>query len=266
MVDQSTEFHIPKMDCSAEEQLIRLQLEAMPGVQSLRFDLPAGKLLVTHAGIRDRVLAKLESLGLGTVRILREEEASGVPSAPASSERVPLLAAFSINSTLFLAELAAGVLAYSMGLIADSLDMLADAVIYGMALSAVGGSAFRKQSIARTMGYLQVFLACAGLVEVLRRFFFGEGMPDALTMVAISCIAMAGNAATLLVLSRNRNAGVHMKAAWVCTSVDVQVNALVVATGVLVHFVPSRFPDLAVGCLIFLLVANGARKILALSR
>jgi hypothetical protein len=48
--------------------------------------------------------------------------------------------------------------------------------------------------------------------------------------------------------------------------VDVQVNALVIATGVLVYFVPSRVPDLAVGSLIFLLVANGARKILALAK
>jgi Co/Zn/Cd efflux system component len=263
---RKTGFRIPKMDCSAEERLVRLQLESLPGVHGLRFDLPGRRLDVTHADIRDAVQGKLEALNLGAVEVVQDGEASGPPDLPAPGERAPLLAAFSINATLFLAEAIAGLVAYSMGLLGDSLDMLADAVVYAMALSAVGGTALRKQSIARTTGRFQAVLACAGLAEVLRRFLFGEGLPDAPLMVAFSVLALAGNAATLLLLNRNRDAGVHMKAAWVCTSVDVQVNALVIATGVLVHFVPSRFPDLAVGGLIFVLVANGARRILALAR
>ena len=253
------------MDCSAEEQLIRFLLEPVPGVQNLLFNLPEWKLVVIHSDIRDQIKAKLATLNLGTIQILREEEETTGIESFATNEKSPLIAAFSINATLFLAELSVGLLAYSMGLVADSLDMLADALVYGMAFAAVGGSAVRKKSIARTMGYFQVFLACAGIFEVLRRFLFGENLPDALAMVAVSCIALAGNIATLLILNRNRDSGVHMKAAWVCTSVDVQVNALMIATGVLVHFVPSRVPDLVVGGLIFLIVASGARKILALA-
>lgn len=254
------------MDCSAEEQLIRFQLEPVPGVQSLLFNLPERKLVVIHSDIRDQINAKLATLNLGTIQILREEEVATAIESFTTNEKAPLIAAFSINASMFLAELSAGLLAYSMGLVADSLDMLADALVYGMALAAVGGSALRKKSIARTTGYFQVFLACAGLAEVLRRFLFGENLPDAVTMIVVSCIALAGNIATLLILNRNRDSGVHMKAAWVCTSVDVQVNALVIVTGVLVHYVPSRVPDLVVGGLIFLLVANGARKILALAK
>jgi Co/Zn/Cd efflux system component len=266
MASRDTEFRIQGLDCSAEEHLIRFQLEPMPGVQSLRFDLPARKLVVRHSGIREQIEGKLAALNLGTVQMIREEEASGNPEMSAANETGPLIAALSINTTLFLAEFVAGLLAYSMGLIADSLDMLADAVVYAMALAAVGGTVLRKMTIARMTGWFQVFLACAGLAEVLRRFLFGEGLPDARTMVALSCLALIGNVATLFILNRNRNSGVHMKAAWVCTSVDVQVNALVIATGILVHFVPSRIPDLVVGGLVFLLVANGARKILALAK
>ncbi|HKP95211.1 MAG TPA: cation transporter [Fibrobacteria bacterium] len=265
-VRQSTEFKVQGMDCSAEEQLIRLQLNSMPGVQGLQFDLPARKLVVVHSGDHAIIQRKLESLNLGPIQFIRKSGNQENLDTPVSGERGPLRAAFSINASLFLVELAAGLLAYSMGLVADSLDMLADAVVYGIALAAVGGSTLRKKSIARTMGYLQVFLACAGLAEVLRRFLFGEGVPDSRTMVVLSAIALLGNVATLLILNKNRNSEVHMKAAWLCTSVDVQVNALVIATGFFVHFVPSRIPDLVVGDIIFLLVANGARKILALAK
>lgn len=245
--------------------MIRFQLDSMPGVQALQFDLPARKLMVVHSGSRDPIQSKLEALNLGCVQFIRESEAQE-SAIPDSRERGPLRAALAINASLFLAELVAGLLAYSMGLIADSLDMLADAAVYGLALAAVGGSAPGKKSIARTMGYLQAFLACAGLAEVFRRFLYGDGVPDSLTMIAISALALLGNLATLLILNKNRNTEVHMKAVWLCTSVDVQVNALVIATGVFVHFAPSRIPDLAVGGIIFLLVANGARKILAMAK
>jgi Co/Zn/Cd efflux system component len=183
-----------------------------------------------------------------------------------AEERGPLIAAFSINAALFVAEFVAGILAYSLGLIADSFDMLADSVIYGMALAAVGGSAVKKKSIARLTGYFQGFLAMAGLAEVLRRFFLGEGMPDFRVMIILSCIALAGNVATLFILNRTRRAGVHMRAVWICTSIDVQVNALVIASGVVIYYTGSRYPDLVVGGLIFLLVANAARKILSMAK
>jgi hypothetical protein len=272
---QRTEFRIPKMDCSAEEQLIRMKLEPVGGIQSLRFDLPGRKLEVLHSGTAREITGNLEQLGMGAVQVAHEEIVPSEESGPGGSgsaghgtgstrEKGPLLAAFSINASLFAAELIAGILAYSLGLIADSLDMLADAIIYGMALAAVGGSLVKKKSIARLTGWFQGFLAVAGLAEVLRRSIAGEGMPDYRIMIILSCVALAGNGATLLILNATRNMGAHMKAAWICTSVDVQVNALVIASGILIWYTGSRIPDLAVGGVIFLLVANGARKILAL--
>jgi Co/Zn/Cd efflux system component len=260
-----TEFRIPKMDCSAEEQLIRLKLEPLPGILDLRFDLQARRLEVFHTGEARELRDQLEPLNLGAEQVAHEEGLAEIlPVAPAK-EKGPLLAALSINASLFVAEFTAGILAYSMGLIGDSLDMLADAIVYAMALAAVGGSAARKISIARLTGYFQGFLAFSGLAEVIRRALVGEGTPDFKVMILLSCIALAGNTATLLILNRNRNAGVHMKAAWICTSVDIQVNALVIASAGVVYFTGSRYPDLAVGAVLFLLVANGARRILSLA-
>jgi Co/Zn/Cd efflux system component len=273
-----TEFKIAKMDCSAEEQLVRCKLEPIPGIRRLRFDLPARKLEVLHTNPAGEVRALLEELRLGAVEVVHEdrdspeadEDLAAEDAPPAESTRArekgPLVAAFSINLGLFAAELIAGILAYSLGLVGDSLDMLADAVVYATALAAVGGTLARKASIARLTGYFQAFLACAGLAEVVRRALGGDGVPDFRVMIAVSLLALAGNAATLLLLNRTRGAGVHMQAAWICTSVDVQVNALVMLSAGAVYLTRSRFPDLIVGAIIFLLVANGSRRILALAR
>lgn len=262
-----TEFRVPKMDCSAEEQLIRMKLEYLGTVKRLQFDLPARRLEVFHSGTAQEILNEINQLNLGAIQVAHEESTfSGSQTEAGSAEKVPLIAALTINACFFLAELVAGILAYSLGLIADSLDMLADAIVYGMALAAVGGSATKKLGIAKLTGYFQGFLACAGLVEVLRRAVVGEGAPDYRTMIILSCLALVGNAATLFILNRTKGLGVHMKAAWICTSVDVQVNALVIGAGVVVYLTGSRYPDLVAGGLIFLLVANGARKILALGK
>ena len=47
------------------------------------------------------------------------------------TERSVLLTLLSINGVMFAAELVASIFADSTGLLADSLDMLADAIVYG---------------------------------------------------------------------------------------------------------------------------------------
>ncbi len=46
-----------------------------------------------------------------------------------------------------------------MGLVADSLDMLADSFVYGLSLWAVGSTVLRKKKVARRSGYFQLSLA-----------------------------------------------------------------------------------------------------------
>ncbi len=58
-------FHIAKMDCPTEEQLIRKRLESMPGIERLDFNLMEQELAVTHRGANEQaVLRALESLGM----------------------------------------------------------------------------------------------------------------------------------------------------------------------------------------------------------
>lgn len=70
-----------------------------------------------------------------------------------------------------------------MGLVADSLDMLADALVYGMSLLVVGATAFKKKRVAMASGYFQIFLAVIGLYEVIKRFIGVETVPNYALMI-----------------------------------------------------------------------------------
>jgi Co/Zn/Cd efflux system component len=166
----------------------------------------------------------------------------------------------------FVGELTAGLVSGSMGLVADSLDMLADASVYALSLLAVGHAVVRQKRLAAASGYLQLGLAVVGLTEVVRRVVTDEPAPDVLPMVVVSSLALVANVAVLAVLRRARGDAAHMQAAWIFTSNDVKVNLLVIVAAVLVAATGSATPDLVAGALIFVIVANGARRILRLRR
>ena len=49
-------FRVPRMDCAAEESLVRTALDGADGVRRLDFDLPGRSLTVWHAGEAAAVL------------------------------------------------------------------------------------------------------------------------------------------------------------------------------------------------------------------
>ena len=166
---------------------------------------------------------------------------------------------------MFVVEILVGWWAQSAGLIADSLDMFADAAVYGLALHAVGRTAALKTRAAHAAGWLQLALALLALVEVLRRFAFGSE-PVSILMMGMGCVALAANVACLVLISKKRDAGAHMQASFIFSSNDVIANVGVIVAGSLVAWTGSPYPDLLIGFMVGLVVLNGARRILKLSR
>lgn len=257
-------FHIAGMDCSAEEQLVRMKLAELDGINRVEFRLDQRDVVVDHNTSTDTITAALSSLDLG-VRHVDDTSAMGEAVDP-QHERKALIAAFLLNAVLFVGELTAGFISRSLGLVADSLDMGADASVYALAIAAVGTAATRKKQLARYSGYLQIGLAAIGSVEIVRRFFGETELPDPKIMVALSALALSGNVVTLLLLQRVRTNEAHMQASWIFTTNDVKVNALVIVAAIGVALTDSAVPDLAVGAIVFVVVVSGARRILKLSR
>ena len=171
-----------------------------------------------------------------------------------------------INAAFFIIEIIAGLLAGSMGLVADSLDMFADAIVYGMAIYAVHKSSFTKKKVARISGYLQLALAIFGIAEVIRRYLISNSLPDHRLMIWISAFAFIGNAICFYLLQKHKNPEAHIVASKIFTGNDVLMNLGVIIAGVLVFVFHSFLPDLVIGTLVFALIFRGILKIFRISK
>jgi Co/Zn/Cd efflux system component len=263
---QKTTFKISKMDCPSEEQMIRMKLADLREIVSLDFDIANRRLSVYHSGNYGQVFQRLDSLNFGTSLIdTQPVDANYTATENTGKERKILWVVLAINAFFFVFELTAGLIADSMGLVADSLDMLADSIVYGLALFAVGGTVALKKKIAGAAGYFQLTLALLGFAEVIRRFAGLEVMPDFQAMIIVSVLALFGNAFCLFLLQRSKSKEAHMQASIIFSANDVIANLGVILAGVLVYLTNSKYPDLIVGTIVFIIVLRGALRILRLA-
>lgn len=259
---------IPKMDCPSEENIIRMALSDLGAIRTLEFDLARQTLKVAHQGAADAIVDRLAPLGLGA-KLISSESADPdklrrpEPNDDAGESRT-LRWLLAINGLMFFVEIIWGMLAQSTGLIADSLDMFADAAVYILALYAVGRSAQLKKHAAHAAGWLQLVLALGALGEVLRRGITGSE-PESVAMMGIGAVALVANVACLVLIAKKRHLGAHMKASYIFSANDVIANLGVIVAGALVTWTGSRYPDLVVGVIIGVIVLNGARRILRLN-
>ena len=263
---QKTLFEISKMDCPSEENLIRMKLDGISEIKHLDFDIPNRRLTVFHSGAIDQIENSVLELNLGGKK-LSTEQIKETDFEVYSNQKKLLWTVLVINFAFFIIEITTGLISKSMGLVADSLDMLADAFVYGISIFAVGGSMIRKKRIAKLAGYFQITLAILGFVEVLRRFFGSEQLPNFRTMVVVAIFALIANGICLYLLQKSKGKEeAHMKASMIFTSNDVIINIGVITAGLLVNWLNSNKPDLIIGTIVFILVFQGALRILKLAK
>ena len=263
---EKTVFEITKMDCPSEENLLRMKLNGISSIVNLDFDIPNRKLTVYHRGEIDQIEKSVIELNLGGKKI-STEQTEQTDFEEHTDQRKLLWTVLGINFAFFIIEMATGVISKSMGLVADSLDMLADSFVYGISLFAVGGTLIKKKRIAKLAGYFQITLAIIGFLEILRRFFGNEKVPNFKTMIVVSIFALIANGICLYLMQKSKSKEeAHMKASMIFTSNDVIINLGVLTAGLLVNWSNSGKPDLIIGTIVFVLVIQGAFRILKLSK
>jgi len=259
-------FKITQMDCPSEESLIRMKLDSVEGIKALYFNIPDRKLTVFHEGNLPEIEIAINKLKLGD-QLISSEKTEDVKMPEDKKQSKLLWTVLIINFVFFTIELTTGWFSKSMGLVADSLDMLADSIVYGLSLFAVGKSAIRKKKVAILAGYFQILLAVIGFIEVLRRFVGSETLPNFSTMILVSIFALIANAICLFLLQKSKsNHEAHMKASMIFTSNDIIINLGVIMAGLCVMLLNSGIPDLIIGSIVFILVIKGAFKILQLGK
>ena len=262
-----TQFKIPKMDCPSEENLIRLKLGDFSSIKHLNFDLSQRELTIYHSGSEiDQIEIAVLDLNLGG-KLISTTSTDKSEFEENTSQRKLLWTVLVINFAFFIIEMSTGLISKSMGLVADSLDMLADSFVYGISLLAVGGTVYRKKRIAKIAGYFQIMLAVFGFGEVLRRVIGTEDLPDFEVMVYVSVLALIANIICLYLLHKSKSKHeAHMQASMIFTSNDVILNLGVIIAGLLVNWLNSSYPDLIIGTIVFILVIQGALRILKLAK
>jgi Co/Zn/Cd efflux system component len=168
--------------------------------------------------------------------------------------------ALGLNLAMFVIGLSAGLVAHSSALIADSLDMLADAVAYAVALIAQRRDPTFKVGAARASGLVLLALGCAVLADVVRRAAFGADA-DGAVMSVIASLSFATNLYVFHKLSAIKSEGVHLRAAWIFTRADVIANLCVFTSGFIVWITGFSTIDLIVGAAIAIYVLKEAFEI-----
>ena len=170
-----------------------------------------------------------------------------------------------INVAMFLVESISGVVAHSTALLADSVDMLGDAIVYGFSLYVIARGPLWQARAALLKGVIMAAFGAVVLAEVAVKTLRGV-VPAADVMGGIGFVALAANALCLVLLWRHRADDVNMRSAWVCSLNDVAGNTGVILASAGVLLTASAWPDIAVGLAIAALFGTSAVSVIRSAR
>ena len=166
-----------------------------------------------------------------------------------------------INAVMFVAELVGGLLAGSVALQADSLDMLGDMLVYGFSLVALTRSARWKASAALLKGGIMGVFGVGVLGQVGYKVLYG-GVPAAPLMGGMALIALIANATCLVLLTHHRNDDLNLRSTWLCSRNDIIANTGVILAAGSVYLTTSKLPDILISLAITVVFLSSAWSVL----
>jgi Co/Zn/Cd efflux system component len=185
------------------------------------------------------------------------------PPADGRYRRV-LWIALIVNGLMFGIELAGGLHAQSVSLLADAIDFLGDAGNYALSLFVLGMAPIWRSHTALikglTMGVYGIFvLGKAGWSAL------AGTVPEPATMGAIGFAALLANLAVGLLLYAYRHGDANMRSVWLCTRNDAIGNVVVMLAALGVAGTAHGWPDFTVAIVMGLLALTAARSVIKLS-
>lgn len=187
------------------------------------------------------------------------------PASQSPRYRRVLWAALVINAVMFVVELAGGLRAGSVSLLADAVDFFGDAANYGISLVVLGMSLTWRARAALvkglSMGAFGVFVLGRAAWSAL-----AGTVPEPLTMGAIGTLALVANVAVALMLYAWRDGDANMRSVWLCSRNDAIGNLAVMAAALGVFGTGSGWPDLAVAVTMGVLALTAARSVVQQAR
>lgn len=166
-----------------------------------------------------------------------------------------------VNLAMFCIEFGAGLLSGSTALLADSLDMLGDALVYGFSLFVLHRSPTWRAGAALVKGGIMAAFGVGVLLEAFLRI--ATGVPPMVPVMAtIGTLALLANGFCFSLLWRHRGDDINLRSTWLCSRNDLIANAAVLGAAAAVAWSGSLWPDLIVGAGIAVLFLRTAGSIL----
>lgn len=167
-----------------------------------------------------------------------------------------------INAAMFVIELTAGLLGHSVSLVADSLDMLGDALVYGFSLYVVARGATMKARAALLKGIVMAGFGLFVLGQAIYRIVYPQ-LPVFETIGLIGLMALAANGACFYLLWRHRADDINMSSVWLCSRNDIIANISVLFAAAGVWLTHSGWPDILVGLALAVLFLRSSMHVLS---
>jgi Co/Zn/Cd efflux system component len=166
-----------------------------------------------------------------------------------------------INVVMFVVELTAGLLASSVSLVADSLDMLGDALVYGFSLYVVARGARMKAISALFKGSIMAAFGLFVLGQAIYKIIIPQ-VPVFEAIGGIGLLALTANSLCLVLLWRHRADDINMNSVWLCSRNDIVANVSVLLAAFGVWLTSSGWPDIVVGLALAVLFLRSALFVL----
>ncbi len=179
-----------------------------------------------------------------------------------ADQRRVLIIVMVINFVMFVAEFGGGVFARSSALMADSVDMLGDAVVYALSLYALSRGPRWEAGAALAKGGIILVFGIAVVFEIVGKVINGVP-PSSTLMLAFGSAALLANLTCLAMLWQFRSENVNMSSTFECSRNDVASNVGVLAAAGVVAMTGAAWPDIAVGGIIALIFLRSAWRVLA---
>ena len=180
------------------------------------------------------------------------------------AQRAVLTAVLALNSSMFVVEFGAGLAAGSAALMADSVDMLGDALVFGLSLYALARGDRWKAGAALVKGGFIFVFGLGVLIEVA--FKVATGVPPSSgLMLGFGGLALVANLACVALLWRFRSQDVNMSSTFECARNDVVANCGVLVAAIAVAFLHSPWPDILVGVAIAAVFLRSAVRVIGQS-
>ena len=171
-----------------------------------------------------------------------------------------LVVVMMLNAMMFVLEFGAGLIADSAALMADSVDMLGDAAVYGISLYALDRSLRWRAGMALAKGGFILVLGLGVVVEIGLKILWGQPPASGL-MLIFGTMALVANLSCVGLLWPYRRHDVNLSSTFECSRNDVIANLGVIAAAFLVSLTASPWPDVAIAVIIAFLFFRSALRV-----